>query len=1692
MKKKFLIYILALSLLCSNMGVSVLALESEDFSQEEIVVSSDNEKIKEEEKHITGKEENILKKGGDDIGEGFGKESLEENPENSQSFLERSLEETEEVLENDLQEENCSELQPSQEDAPNPSEDFTAEAEGDLENSPEEDNGEVSEEQEKREEETEREGQEDEENSKETDSAQEELLEEEQKDETTEEILGLDLSNRMETSASKELELQLPCKTTYLIGEKIDLTGAVVTHVESGQWAELTASMVEGFSTEEAGVYTLEVSYNDGKTNFEILVLDPLEEQRGTKGNVLREVKLAENEYGSFQWMEEETILTQIGQNTYMASFQPGEEYQDVFSQREQIPVSVGVYAKLSEETYEIRIKKAEFLYNGYEHRPQVEVVTKDGEEKLQEQYYTLTYENNIDASDEALITVTGKAFYEGSFETTFSIGKRSLKIVAKDVTVVKGEDWNSALSYEVVGLINGDSLEAEPVLEVMAKNSETLGSYDIVIKDAKAGNNYQEEITYVSGKLRIAEEKVGYQVVFYLNSESEALEEYVTYYGIRSGDGIIMPEDPQKEGYVFKGWYQEKQCINEWNFETGIVQKDMALYAKWVMQNEKNDFAISRILPQTYTGKEIKPVIQVYDKDILLKANKDYKVTYKNNINCKEGELTEEFQEDFPTVIIEGKGNYQGTLQLNFVIKPANISTTAEDVGENVKLSFTDQLAVNPKADQTVFKSISYLKSMKAGKDFEVSLKAVKAFDKEGRELSGELNSIKIPAGSKGDFELVITGKGNYIGTIRKEIVVTDKDCLLKNAKITLGSQLKSIPLSTYREEYKGSLEAGFYDAITKSYYHVKNGFVDFSPEKLADKNKIYTVKCADTELIYGKDFTATVSNDKEIGMATLTIHGLGQYEGSKTTTFRLTGTTLTTKNIRVEGLENRAYTGKPIIQNQVSLFYTNQEKESIPLEYGKDYYITYSKNINVGTASITFTAVPDSGYQGSIKKNFKILSCPMEEIMPADESLNIVLPYEKTGVKPKQEIILKNSRGDSLVFGKDYTLSYKNNKAVAQKEDEKPPTIIIKGKGNYKGEKKISFSITKALIDNKKITVNIGEIWFQPKKADSYSYKPSVTIKSETATLSQKTDYTVEYLNHSQKDCREYLENVTSGTGKIPKVVIKLNPSGNYTFGEKDEIVLRMPIYGTKFTSKNLHVVISQMNYTGAKITPKVEVYYAPNNNASKLKGMTTEEEIAKVDDQVIKLTSKDYTLEFKNHLLRGANKGTVTVVGDAPGYGGSVTFKFSVMPRILDVTKDMSVTPEEEPTEPEKELEDLGREPQQPGGEITDSEENPEDQGKDPQGPGGGGTTDPKEEIAKIDPITTEQRSPYAGDYTMDGYEELKTVLKNQIVPQSVKEIMEDFPRTFSYLDKFNIGIGLKLFFGEYSPNYASTLAYVSSYPRWDTNVTPIEFELFYSLGVNVSLASFEDVTAGRLTEDGRTKMECVVAHEMMHAMMFEALTAGMLGVDCYNNDQTKNRLPVWFTEGVAQAVGGGSDVVYNSMRMDEEMTTDEITSVLSHYYLDKDNYQSNYGTGYLAVMYLGSCVDGKKSIQSSDIANGLDIFLSEILKGKSMETVIKEKTSYTSVTDFTSKFPQDGAEFTKRLLTEIGDGLGALAADNYRTIDILDNQDVSENVFYLNITRNEILNTYPKNYIVMSGGLLGIDGLASPGYFSTQSN
>ncbi|MCC8140591.1 MAG: hypothetical protein LIO67_09920, partial [Lachnospiraceae bacterium] len=664
----------------------------------------------------------------------------------------------------------------------------------------------------------------------------------------------------------------------------------------------------------------------------------------------------------------------------------------------------------------------------------------------------------------------------------------------------------------------------------------------------------------------------------------------------------------------------------------------------------------INRIADCSYTGQRLTPAVELYDGSTLLKKGTDYKVTYVNNINVNQtdsdggvaGSLTDTsngFDPDLPYVRITGSGSYSGVLYVNFNILPAAIGD-GEKIASGVTLNYTDQSTVQKKAFSPV-KSLKYGKTLKEGTDYTVALEAAD----EGTAAPTE--EQKIPAGSSGTWKLTITGTGNYNGTIVRTVCVADSAVLLKNATVTLGSNCRSVAATG--SEIR--LCSAWYDAQTKTYY---TDYLDDELRAEAAAADVFTVKMGKTYLIEGKDFTVSYAQNSAVGTASLIITGMGDYVGSKTVSFKITGVALTAKSVRVEGLETKmTYTGEEILQDGVALYYGEEA-----LVCGEDYSVEYQNNTATGTATMTFRALSGSKYTGSFKKMFCIEAAELTEDMVDPETLTAV--YSASGAKPSLTLTYA---GQTLTEGTDYTLACTNNRAVTDAAQ-----VTVKGKGNFSGRFTLSYAVTGKSLAN--VTVTVVALAYKADRDDSYRYTPTVTVKDGSTKLRAGRNYTYSCENVTQAKIRTWQETYqaylegNASRAEVEAAAPKLTVTalgGDYTGSQ----TISLPVYQTKLTSSQLYIVVdgTQVLYGGDDQTPDVAVYYSTDQTAvkkAKQQKLTDEASITALG--LAKFTEgEDYLTAFSS-TTAGSRTAYVTVSGLAPLYSGSLKESYTISIRTL----------------------------------------------------------------------------------------------------------------------------------------------------------------------------------------------------------------------------------------------------------------------------------------------------------------------------------------------------------------------------------------------------------------------------------------
>ncbi len=373
---------------------------------------------------------------------------------------------------------------------------------------------------------------------------------------------------------------------------------------------------------------------------------------------------------------------------------------------------------------------------------------------------------------------------------------------------------------------------------------------------------------------------------------------------------------------------------------------------------------------------------------------------------------------------------------------------------------------------------------------------------------------------------------------------LVKDKDYTLAYSN-NVGSGVAEITVNGIGN-YKGSVIKTFEILGNRSYYIEGIGQQLYTGEAL--KPNIIIRDKNTNAVIDNSNFVIQYSNNKNIGVASISIKGKGAYEGNITINFEIVSEITSTNIITVYNIDNFEYTGNEV--RPVPIVMCNGKEVS-----SDAYSIEYYENVTSGTALMKVIA--KEGYTGSYLISYKILR---SDITSDSYSVNNVADVVYTGKLITPQIILANSEY-MLAKDVDYIVEYQNNLNAGK------ATIIIKGIGNYKGKITVSFNITSKSIIGLEY-VNVPSQIYQAKVIT-----PTLIIKDGEYTLVKGKDYNLTYSS-----------NVNVGAAKIT-----VNGAGNYKGTVNKTFVIQARGLASCKSSK-----ISDKTYTGKAITPAVTVKY------------------------------------------------------------------------------------------------------------------------------------------------------------------------------------------------------------------------------------------------------------------------------------------------------------------------------------------------------------------------------------------------------------------------------------------------------------------------------------------------------------------
>lgn len=376
------------------------------------------------------------------------------------------------------------------------------------------------------------------------------------------------------------------------------------------------------------------------------------------------------------------------------------------------------------------------------------------------------------------------------------------------------------------------------------------------------------------------------------------------------------------------------------------------------------------------------------------------------------------------------------------------------------------------------------------------------------GKEVRPDLSDIKIQ--NENGFDLT---KGTDYKIEYPDDMISDGEKTVK--VIGLG-------------DYEGT-EHSYHYTIEKQ--HGWNGFTvkghkdgddlgkfDWTGNDVEPKFEVTCNHCGDT-LVNGTDYYLEYSNDhRDPGKVTVKVVGFGDYKGwTQSFTY-----TIKNKTFSYSGYENGShlgtveYTGKEV--TYAISKYDLKDANGESLTEGTDYKVTYSNNIDPGTANIKITGLGD--YEG----------CNLNFTYTIDHAYFMYNGYgvnndgadlgtvAYTGKATEYEIsdvYDSNDWNNKLIEGKDYKLVYSDN--------TKPGTakVEIIGSGIYTG---CNLTFTYTIVDQDAMSGFSSNLYADGSDIGSFAYtgeevKPSLGLiygNQSQSFLVEGTDYKIEYSNN------------------------------------------------------------------------------------------------------------------------------------------------------------------------------------------------------------------------------------------------------------------------------------------------------------------------------------------------------------------------------------------------------------------------------------------------------------------------------------------------------------------------------------------------------------------------------------------------
>lgn len=722
--------------------------------------------------------------------------------------------------------------------------------------------------------------------------------------------------------------------------------------------------------------------------------------------------------------------------------------------------------------------------YNGQAQTPEVTVLD-NGVRLVAGTDYTLTFQNNTEASTNASVVIRGTGVYEGNLPQQFTINPISLKGAGFRVNIPPVTYNAEAQMPEYTATLNG-----QDITEIVKANctatytdeqgtgfAQNAGVAKMTLTPNPGTGNFVDgplEVTFTIAKKSVQDSdiKVALEYDSYDYTGSEIRPNITVSYetGTRTEVLALNTDYTVQYGSAIGATNQATLYVEGVGNYNGLRPVTYTINPR--MLNESNT-TITVNGEYTYTGSGIRPDVTVTYQSptgpIELVNGRDFVVSRTpngDNVNASVNARVE----------IDGLGNYTGNVGTIFEIKKKNIADptailvtlpqpSMEFTGEELKAPVIVQYRVGMDMLQ-----------LTEGKDFFISYKdnTHVAYDGDGKVIA--------------QATVQIQGTQNFFGTIEKTFTITPKTLNLNELRVTATDrngdekEFKDFVLPYWGKEVLP--ESSDYDYT-------------FNLEYTIGGNKWSLVKTTDYEISY--------ENNDRIGTAQMVVTGKGDYAGSVSIDFYIKGsiaddweTIAGTKQVVVE-IKDKEYTGANVRLSKDDITITYKRKHtnadggesfvSQELE-ASDYDFVYVDDAgndipgytNVGTGKIKITATMAGNFTGDRVAEFNIVPKELNET-----DFKVTIPdqtYRGTAFTEDEiaaitTVMYLNETGGLLVDAADYDLTF-DDADVTNCNPQVNITITAKDTAdNYVGSMKATFAIVERELTRAEVTevINGGE---------------------------------------------------------------------------------------------------------------------------------------------------------------------------------------------------------------------------------------------------------------------------------------------------------------------------------------------------------------------------------------------------------------------------------------------------------------------------------------------------------------------------------------------------------------------------------------------------------------------------------------